>query len=144
MEQLSLFEDYDKNATKKRADQLLSSYHRLKNMAGREVYQRLTASISDEPMGAGIKKDLGDKVSFKVDCGRKAKAIEDTLRWMHPDQRLLLEDIYINNKYKLHSEYYFSKGLSERAFYYKKEEALLSFAEAYGKGELMVMKKSPE
>lgn len=43
-----LFEEVDKKKTKRKVDQLLSNYHRIRRVAGLPVEQKITASFSLE------------------------------------------------------------------------------------------------
>ena len=130
--------EYNKNKANKRAESLLNNYWQYVRIAGKSYEQHLTASYSFEPRSQTnkVSQPIEKMVTIKVEAQQVLENIYEAMNSISQNERLMLVDHYVRNKV---SDYYIEQKLNlSRATYYNRlRKARLSFAEAYGYGELI-------
>ena len=134
-----LFEEVDKKKTKRKVDQLLSNYHRIRRVAGLPVEQKITASFSLEPFAPsntpsnpierGVIKKL-EAEEILQDIHRAINCLTFTSR-----QRIYFK--YISYDCAFDYEIYMNLNISKDTYYRELEKAQIEFAEAFQGGKLI-------
>lgn len=133
-----LFEEIDKEITKKNVDYLLKRYHSIRRRAG-SYSPKITTTYSIIPRSfTGQTSDsTSETVDLRVQAQRQLKEIEDALRCLSGDAKKRLYFKYISDDKLYDYEIYEKLNVSKTTYYKELGEAQLEFAEAYRKGELL-------
>lgn len=133
-----LFEEIDKEITKKSVDYLLSRYHKIRRLAG-SYTPKITSSYSLTPRSdAGTTSDsTGDTVEIKGEAAKELEAIEKAFNHLSADSKKRLYFKYISEDSQYDYQIYTNQNISRNTYYRELGKAQLEFAEAYKSGNLL-------
>ena len=136
---MELFPEIDKEATKEKANELLSNYRRLARIADEEYIPKVTASYSFEITGSGglSESPIEKAIVRKEFAAHTLKSIAKALNKINAYQRKLIYDKYMCRKEMTDIMIYMSNDMSESTYYRELGRAQLNFAEAYENGRLL-------
>lgn len=132
------FDELDEETTKRNADRLLRSFHRIKRLAG-AYYPKVTASYSILPRSnTGETSDSTfDAVSRKAEAQSKFDEILKAYNSLSADSRNRIYYKYITEEKLYDYQVYNAQSIGKDTYYRELGIAQLEFAEAYNGGELL-------
>lgn len=133
-----LFEEIDKELTKRNVSYILSRYHNIKRLSG-SYTPKVTASYSIVPRSStGLTSDpVGDAVTRKITAEETLKDIEKAFNCLPGESRKRLYFKYLAEDRQYDYQIYTSQNISRNTYYRELEKAQLEFAEAYRGGVLL-------
>ena len=141
--QMTFFPEIDAEKTKRNAKRKLKEYPRWRRVANDVDGQKVTATYTFEPRQAhgNPSKPVERLAINKVDAESELEAIEYAINnLLNPTHRRILFEKYLYAGKRYDFEIYNDLYLSEASFYIELSDALLSFAEQYRNGCLLVKK----
>ena len=138
---MTLCKKLDTKRTKQAAIKRLSNYRTVAKIAQTDYTSKVTATYSFEPRSFGgmVNKPLEDHVCRKDAAQRLLEDMSYAINMISKVEyrRILLEKYC--NKYEVSDKVlYMEMEYSESEYYRKLEKALISFAESFRGGELLV------
>ena len=141
--QMTFFPEIDSENTKRNAKRKLKEYPRWRRVANDVDGQKITATYTFEPRQAhGNPSRSVERLAInKADAETELEAIEYAINnLLNPTHRRILFEKYLYAGKRYDFEIYSNLYLSEASFYIELNDALLSFAEQYRNGCLLVKK----
>jgi len=141
--QMTFFPEIDAENTKRNAKRKLKEYPRWRRVANDVNGQKITATYTFEPRQAhgNPSKPVERLAINRVDAESELEAIEYAINnLLNPTHRRILFEKYLYAGKRYDFEIYSNLYLSEASFYIELNDALLSFAEQYRNGCLVVKK----
>ena len=141
--QMTFFPEIDAENTKRNAKRKLKEYPRWRRVANDVDGQKVTAMYTFEPRQANgnPSKPVECLAINRVDAESELEAIEYAINnLLNPTHRRILFEKYLYAGKRYDFEIYSNLYLSEASFYIELNDALLSFAEQYRNGCLLVKK----
>ena len=141
--QMTFFPEIDAENTKRNAKRKLKEYPRWRRIANDVDGQKVTAMYTFEPRQAhgNPSKPVERLAINRVDAESELEAIEYAINnLLNPTHRRILFEKYLYAGKRYDFEIYSNLYLSEASFYIELNDALLSFAEQYRNGCLLVKK----
>lgn len=138
---MTFFPEIDEKQTIRNAKRKLKEYPRWRRIAGDVDGQKVTATYSFEPRQShGTPNRPVERLAInRVDAEAEIEAIEYAInKLLNPMHRRILYEKYLSTGKRYDFEIYSGLYLSEASFYIELNDALLSFAEQYRSGCLLV------
>lgn len=138
---MTFFPEIDIEKTKANAKRKLKEYPRWRRVANDVDGQKVTATYTFEPRQAhGNPSKAVERLAInRVDAYSELEAIEFAVNnLLNPTHRRILYEKYLFSGKRYDFEIYSGLYLSEASFYIELSNALLSFAEQYRSGCLLV------
>lgn len=138
MELGMLFEEIDKEITKKNVDYLLDRYHNIKRLAG-SYSPKTTTTYSIMPRSfTGLTSDsTSDTATRKAMAQQQLQEIEQAINSLTGTSKQRLYFKYIADDRMYDYQIYMNQNISKTTYYKELGKAQLEFAEAYRGGELL-------
>ncbi len=140
---MTFFPEIDAENTKRNAKRKLKEYPRWRRVANDVDGQKVAATYTFEPRQAhgNPSKPVERLAINRVDAESELEAIEYGINnLLNPTHRRILFEKYLSAGKRYDFEIYSNLYLSEASFYIELNDALLSFAEQYRNGCLVVKK----
>ena len=140
---MTFFPEIDAEKTKRNAKRKLKEYPRWRRVANDVDGQKVTATYTFEPRQVhGKPSKAVERLAInRVDAQLELEAIEYAINnLLNPTHRRILCEKYLYAGKRYDFEIYNDLYLSEASFYIELNDALLSFAEQYRSGTLLVEK----
>ncbi|MBF0775973.1 ArpU family transcriptional regulator [Streptococcus azizii] len=138
---MTFFPEIDEKQTIRNVKRKLREYPRWRRIAGDVDGQKVTATYSFEPRRShGSPSKPVERLAInRVDAESELEAIEYAINnLLNPTHRRILYEKYLYAGKRYDFEIYNDLYLSEASFYIELNDALLSFAEQYRNGCLLV------
>ena len=140
---MTFFPEIDEKQTIRNAKRKLKEYPRWRRIANDVDGQKVTAVYTFEPrqVHRNPSKQVERLAINKTDAETELEAIEYAINnLLNPTHRRILYEKYLYAGKRYDFEIYNDLYLSEASFYIELSDALLSFAEQYRSGALLVKK----
>ena len=137
------FPEINIEETKENVNNLLKAYRSMARMADEECMPKVTASYSfDIPSGScGQAQDkMAERLARKITAEQEVLKVSKAMNKLNAYQRKMLYDRYMRKRELSDIMLYMDSGMSETTYYRDLNKSLLSFAEAYENGRLLVDK----
>lgn len=130
---LSLFDEIDKEATKKAAIEILSQYRKLNMVAKREIQQKLTTSYDSQPKGASQEPAIERNIVAKIYAEQETERIRNAIKAIpNGVSQKILTALYIDGYEKTDVQVVDFYMWSSSTYYKYKDVALEQAAWALG------------
>lgn len=144
---MRLFNNINRNQTKKAAYKKLSQYRRLQRIAGEPYSPKVTTTYSFEPKSStgSPSRQTETMVLRKVAAEQELDKIREAINAIcDPYQRQIIIEKYCSKYIKSDIEIYMDLDYTESEFYRLLEGGILEFAESYRNGNLLVFESEDD